>query len=439
MNNVRELALRLLCEWEAEGKYINLSLSSHYVDSLDRNERAALTALIYTAVENKIRYDYYISAISKRPTAEIEPRVLNVLRLGACQICDMDSIPNFAAVNETVKLARHKGESSFVNAVLRELSRRKKDGALPLPPYEKNPARHYSVKYSFPLWLVRKFIAELGEEEAVALLSSFNKIPPTDLTVNTLKISREEYLKKLTELGFSAEASPLSDISIRLHSGINPKELYGFGEGLFFVQDEASCLAAMALGAKAGDTVIDVCSCPGGKSFASAILMGNVGKLYSFDLHESKLSLVKDGALRLGLDSVYADACDAKVARPELFGTADKLIVDVPCSGLGVISKKADLRYRSEEGMSELPALQLEILESSVRYLKAGGELIYSTCTLSKEENDGVVAEFLSRNSGFSLVDFEAGALKSSSGMLHLYPHVHGTDGFFIAKLRKNK
>ena len=434
---MREVALRLLTEWELEGKYINLALSSHLPNSLVREERAALTALLYTTVEHKITYDYYISALSKRSLDKLSPKVVNILRLGMCQIVDMEKIPGFAAVNESVKLASNPGERSIVNAVLRAAVRAKNEGTLPLPPYEKNHARYYSVKYSFPIWLVKRFIGWFGEEEAIKLLSSFNSEPPLDISVNTVKTSREDLIAKLREGGVSAEPSPYNESSVRVYTKGDPTELYGFSEGYFFVQDEASASAVYALAPKSGDRVVDVCSAPGGKSFLAAILMSDKGEIRSFDIHESKLSLIKNGAQRLGLRSVFADVRDAKDPDSSLVSRMDKLIVDAPCSGLGVISKKSDLRYRSEEGIDELPELQLEILERSAAYLRKGGELVYSTCTLNPEENEGVVRRFLERNVDFEPLEFNVGEYESRGGWLTLYPNVHQTDGFFISKMRK--
>jgi len=434
---MRQAALRLLNEWETEGKYINLALSSHVTDSVAREERAALTALLYTTVEHKISYDYYIAALSKRSLDKLSPKVVNILRLGLCQIIHMDKIPSFAAVNESVDLASGKGERAIVNAVLRAAVRALEGGGLPLPPYEKSPARHYSVKYSFPLWLVRRFIAWFGEEEAVRLMEAYNTEPPLDVSVNTLRISRSDFIRELMERGVSCEASPVSECSVRIYSKGDPTALYGFSEGYFFVQDEASAAAVLALSPKVGDRVVDVCAAPGGKSFLSAILMGDKGEVRSFDIHESKLSLISSGAERLGLRSVFVDVRDAREPKQELLGRVDKLIVDAPCSGLGVLSKKSDLRYRPEEGTDLLPDLQLEILTASSGYLCPGGELVYSTCTLNPDENCGVVRRFLEENSDYESLDFTVGDIASVGGCLTLYPHVHGTDGFFIAKMRK--
>ena len=345
----------------------------------------------------------------------------------------LDSVPDFAAVNETVKLAGSRAERGFVNAILREALRRKDE--LPMPDKNKNIARYFSVFYSFPQELVKHFIKSFGEEKTEALLAYFNSVPKTTLSVNTAKISPDDFLSALKEKGYEAVRGEFSEISVNISGSVNPCEVFGYNEGYFFVQDEASAIAAYALGAKKDDTVIDVCACPGGKSFATAILSGGA-KIHAFDLHESKLSLIRDGAKRLGVD-ISVSAKDATEPDFALFGTADKLICDVPCSGLGVLAKKPDLRYKDTESLKRLPELQLKILTATSQYLKSGGELIYSTCTLNEAENQEVVRAFLSQNAGFTPVDFSVGTLVSEGGMLTLIPSEHKTDGFFIAKIKK--
>lgn len=435
--NIRKIALDLLMRYEASDTYINLALSSHIADSLTKEERGALTALLYTTVERKLTYDYYISAISGRGAEDIDSYTRNILRLGICQIIEMSSVPDFAAVNESVKLARNKGEAGFVNALLRSVVRQK--DCLPLPREEKNYRRYLSVKYSFPLWIVKALDKLYGREKTEELLSVFNNQKYTDLTVNTIKITAAELRKNLLGQGIEITDSLIPEHTVRIPKSVNPERIEGFSEGKFFVQDSACVISALALDPKRGDRVIDTCSCPGGKSFIAAILMGDEGEIHSFDLHESKLSLIAEGAERLGLVSLNIDCVDATEPRCELFGTADKVICDVPCSGLGVLAKKPDLRYKSEESVLELPELQYKILEASVKYLKVGGEILYSTCTLRKEENEEVVKKFLECNPGFTKINFSVGNVASSDGMLTLDPHVHNTDGFFMAKLKRVK
>ncbi len=435
--NMRKLALTLLSEYEDMGKYVNLSLSSHKADGLDREQKAFLTSLLYTAVEHKLTYDYYIAALSGRSIEKIDGRTKNVLRLGLCQLLVMNGIPPHAAVNETVALCRNKGERGFVNGILREAERRK--GALPLPDEKKNYPRYLSVKYSFPLWIVKSFSRLYGEAECEELLKRLSEIPSTDLTLNTEKISREKYLSLLSENGIIAEASPYSEATVRIPESVSPRELPLFGEGAFFVQDAACSAAVAALAPLPSERVIDVCSCPGGKSFVAAFLMENLGEIYSFDIHESKLSLIEDGAKRLGISIIKVGERDAREPDEMLFGSADKVICDVPCSGLGVLSKKPDLRYKSEEGIEALPELQYEILKASSKYLKVGGRLMYSTCTLREEENEGVFDRFLRENEGFAPVDFTVGEEKSARGRFTFKPQVHKTDGFFVGIIERKK
>ncbi|MBO5315359.1 MAG: 16S rRNA (cytosine(967)-C(5))-methyltransferase RsmB [Clostridia bacterium] len=428
--NIRKLALDLMLDYEINGKYVNLSLSSHSLDKLTDSERGQLTSLLYTAVEHKITYDYLIASLSGRSIEDVDDYTRALLRLGLCQIIHINSVPDFAATNETVKLARNPGERSFVNGVLRSAVRNKEN--LPIPNKEKNYRRYLSVKYSFPLWIVKHFSLLFGDEGCERILEFYNTEKYTDISVNLTKCDGSSLKEK-----YGAYSVINNGLSLRIDGSINPEKAAGFAQGDFFVQDTASATAVSVLAPRAGDRLIDVCSAPGGKSFAAAALMENKGEIYSFDLHESKLSLIESGAKRLGLDIINVNVGDATSAVENLLGTADKVICDVPCSGLGVLGKKPDLRYKDEAKVKELPPLQLKILTESAKYLKIGGELLYSTCTLNPDENENVVKAFIEENPSFELVDFKAGGLSSEGGMLTLLPHVHKTDGFFMAKLKR--
>lgn len=434
--NILEIAYRLMREYEASGKYANLSLSSHIADSLSASERAQLTSLFYTAVENKLRYDYYVSSVSRRPISDIDPDLRDLLRIGVAALLDMRSIPDHAAVNGTVSLARGKGARAFANAVLRSLARTR--DSLPMPAKEKNRVKYYSVKYSLPQPTVKYFISLLGEEGAVSFFEAGEEQKGAlTLSVNTLRISVEDMLLKLKGAGVNATRARFSPISIRVSESVDPRKLPGFSEGEIFVQDEASALGALTLGAKPGQLICDVCSAPGGKAMLTAVLTSDGADIRAFDLHKSKLSLITGSAQRLGLSSLKVSERDAKTPDRELLFKADRVICDVPCSGLGVMYKKPDLRYKDITDLSELCSLQYEILKASSGYLAPGGVLVYSTCTLRSEENEDIVSRFLSENEGFERVEFSHGELCSRDGMLTLYPHIHGTDGFFICKLRR--
>ena len=433
--NLRKAALELLDKYEAGEQYVNLSLYSHSLDGISIEERRLLTSLLYTTVEHKLTYDYYIAALSKRDGAKIDPHTRNILRLGLAQLIDIKAIPDFAAVNETVKLSRNPGERAFVNGVLRAAAKNK--DALPLPPGEKNAARHLAVKHSFPLATVKLFVKLFGEADAEKLLTYYNTEKYTDMLVNTLKGTREDAVKELSILGLAPVESERSSRSLRITVPFSVERLEAFRAGRVFVQDIASTLAVEALAPAKGDRLIDVCSCPGGKSFNAALLMGNEGEIFSFDLHESKLSLIEEGCERLGLSIVKVDSRDATEPDETLLGTADKVICDVPCSGLGVLAKKPDLRYKDISSTEDLCALQREILLRSSSYLKVGGELLYSTCTLNPDENEAVVDSFLSENPDFCKVEFTTGGVSSTDGKLTLLPHVHNSDGFFMAKIKR--
>lgn len=431
--NIREIALKFLLDYEECGKYVNLSLSSHITDNLSREEMGRLTGMLYTTVEGKLRYDYYIAALAARPVEKLSAHTLAILRLGMAQIFDLDRVPDFAAVNETVKLTKNSGERAFVNAILRKAVQVKENP--PMPDKNKNAPRYYSVKYSIPLKTVKHLIAELGEAGAVAFFEKINETSRTTLTVNTERISVDNLLDELKSEGYDATRALFSEFSIYVNGPFDVRRAKGYEEGYFFVQDEASAISVLALGAKKGDTIVDVCSAPGGKALAASVFSGGE-RVIAFDLHESKISLISGAAKRLGLP-VNATARDALVPDESLFEKADRVICDAPCSGLGVMAKKPDLRYKNISAAEELPELQYNILTASSRYLKSGGVMIYSTCTLNKQENEEVVERFLSENPDFYKEDFKVGSLESSCGMLTLYPHVHDTDGFFVARLRK--
>lgn len=428
----RELTLSLLTEWEEQGKYANLALSPRRLSALTPQESARVSARFYTVIEHLLTLDHLILALSARGREDVTPHTRRLLRLGLSELLYARSVPEHAAVFETVALAKNKGEAAFVNAVLREAIRRKDD--LPLPDPKKNFARYLSVRYSTSLWIVKNYIQLYGKDGAESLLKAFGERQGYDLCVNPLRISRDAYIEKLTAAGIEAE--PLLTQGVRLRKSYPVSALPGFFEGEFHVQDAASQIAVSVLSPRTGERVIDVAAAPGGKSFTAAEQMRDGGEVFSFDLHENKLSLLRTGAERLGLSSLRIAARDGRTPDPALIGTADRVLCDLPCSGLGVLGKKPDLRYKSEEEVRALPALQEEILAASAAYVRAGGILVYSTCTLRREENEEVVERFLSRAGDFSLVPFSIGG-RAYDGLYTAFPPESGTDGFFIAKFQK--
>ena len=431
--NIRKLALDLLNKSEKAGQYSNIAVDNAIKKNcLDTKDSSLLCALVYGVIERKLTLDYIIDSLSSLPPSKIELNIRNILRMGIYQLVYFDRIPPHAAINESVELcpARSRG---FANAILRNYQR--KSGEIKFPDKDKSPLDYLSVTYSFPTALCKRFIQIFGFEKAEKIFAAFCKEPSMTLRVNTLKISREELIASFGEKGISATASPISPCGVKV-VGASISEL-GIDDGLFFVQDEASQLSVLALGAKEGDKILDVCSCPGSKSFGAAIEMKNNGEIFSFDLHENKLSLVKSGAQRLGISIIKTDARDGRVFDENFEGFADKIICDVPCSGFGVMAKKPEIRYKDPKDSLGLPAIQYDILSNSARYLKIGGILVYSTCTLLPEENELNVKKFLEAHREFEPCDFNIGEIRSQNGMITLNPYDHQTDGFFIAKLRK--
>lgn len=399
-------------------------------------ERAFFTALFYGVIEKKITLDYIISRLSSRKIDDIDIKVLTILETGIYQLRCMDKVPESAAVNESVKLCDEfyapKNSGAFVNALLREYIRKKDE--IPFPDRKKDYIKYLSVTYSVPEWLGDLWSREYGAE-CEKLLEATTHSPRMTLRANTLKTTAEELALSLGALGIKAETTKFAPHGVKLFSAA-PTESLSSLDGLFFVQDEASQIAVSALGATAGDTVVDCCAAPGGKSFGAALDMKNAGAVYSFDLHKSKMSLIESGAARLGISIIRADVQNG-AERREGMPLADKIICDVPCSGLGVIAKKPDIRYKSPEEFERLPELSQKILDTAATYLKQGGDMIFSTCTLRRAENEDVVEKFLAAHPDFAPSPFKVGSLESS-GTLTLLPHVHKTDGFFIAKLHKN-
>lgn len=422
--NVRETAYRSLLRYDKEGAYSNIEVS-HTLEGgyLTGADRALYTALTYGVIERKITLDYFIEAFA-RPIDKIEPKLRPILRMGLYQILYMDRIPDSAACNESVKLAKrftHAGTAGFVNGVLRSVARRKDD--LPYP--KKGSYDYLSVFYGYPTWLVERWCRAYGEEQTERLLIAMNEVPPLTLRVNTLRTTREALIAELKAAGIDCLPTEAPH-GVRLTAATPIGAIEALRDGRSFVQDEASQRCVEALGAKAGETVLDLCACPGGKSFGIALSMGNEGKVQSYDLRGSKLSLIEEGARRLGITCITAAEKDSTVYDETLAASADRVLCDVPCSGLGVIAKKPDLRHKAVADIDKLPEVQYRILRNGARYLKAGGTLVYSTCTLNGEENEKVISRFLEEHREFSL-----------DGMTTLFPHKDHTDGFFICRMKK--
>lgn len=433
MDNPRELALKSLVKTDTGGAFSNIEINTALERAnLSYEDRGLYTALYLGVLEKRITLDYIIAKYSKIPLGKIDLEALNALRLGIYQIMFMDKIPDYSATDESVSLVAKKSRG-FVNAILRSFLRDGKKIDLPKEKWER-----VSIEYSYPLDIINIFISSYGENVAYDLITRSKSEKGLSLRVNTLKAEIESVLNTLRADDDNATLSKYTDDVIKTSLPIScVKQL--IDDGVVFVQDEASRLCSIAVGAKENDTVLDACACPGGKSFSMAIDMKNKGRLISCDLHKSKLSLIEKGAKRLGIDIIEVYAQNGKEKRDDFEGGFDKVLCDVPCSGLGIIFKKPDIKYKPIESINNLPRVQYEILENCKNYVKVGGELIYSTCTLNKEENEVNVTKFLKANSDFEPVDFYFDGIKSRDGMCTLMPHINNTDGFFIAKMKRIK
>lgn len=439
--NPRKAAALSLNSCIKNGRFANLELDSvikkYRFEGLDRS---FFTALLYGSVERLITLDYVISKFSDVPLEKIDPVVLCILRISVYQIMYMDRVPDNAVCNEAVEISKRitkVGAANFINAVLRSICRRKQE--LPSLLVSEGGFKALSVSTGLPEWILRLWKDDYGADCAKALAFYFADLSPyVTLRVNTAKTTRESLLSAL-----GAKASPCrySKVGIKMDGSFPAADLYGFDEGLFFVQDEASQLTVLScldgMSKKDGAVLVDCCACPGGKTFSAAIELFGKGKVYSFDLHANRTTLISSGAERLGLDNITVGARDARTPDESLFGKADAVICDVPCSGLGVIGKKPDIRHKTYEDIERLPSVQYDILCEAVKYLKPGGVLIYSTCTLRKAENEDIVTKFIAEHGSEGYTLSSTGIFGDDCGYVTFMPHITQTDGFFAAKIVK--
>ena len=421
----RGLAHRSLVGLERDGRYSNLEVNSAILRSdLSDADRGLYTRLVYGVTERRITIDNIISEYSSKPVDDLDADVRSALRLGIYQLLWMDRVPDHSAVDESVGLVSRQ-KRGFVNAVLRSFLRGGKKYNLP---DKSDYSRYLSVKYSVPMPLVELFMNTAGED-IEELLCAMNREPHIGLRVNRLKITADAAARMT--------GGRISDIApdVVIVDSLDDTAKSGLSEGLWFVQDEASRITSAAVGAKAGELVVDTCACPGGKSFSMAIDMENRGVVRSFDLHANKLSLIRSGAEKLGIGIIDTAARDARDPDNELVGKADRVLCDAPCSGLGVIAKKPDIRYKEIRDIERLPEIQYGVLCGAAKYVRDGGVLVYSTCTINKAENEDVVERFLRENPEFSLEDDPY----LGGGMRTFLPHRDGCDGFFAAKMKKTK
>ena len=445
--NLREMALEILLEVEKNGAYPNVLLKQTLDKYLymEKQERAFLTRLVEGTVERKLTLEYYINNMSKTPVNKMKPVIRCIMRMAAYQIFYMDAVPDSAACNEAVKLAEKKGFQTlkgFVNGVLRNLSRQK--DAIAMPDAQKEPVKSLSVQYSVPEWLVEKVTKDYGMEHAKNMFDSlYENVGATSIRVNTSKISTEECVKLLEKEGVHVEKGAYVENALEISGYDSLAFLETFEKGYFQVQDVSSMLVGLAANPKSGDHVIDICAAPGGKSIHVADLLNGTGHVESRDLTDYKVGLIEENIFRCGFKNITAKRADALMFDETAKETADIVIADLPCSGLGVLKKKSDIKYRmTQSQIEELVQLQRAILKNAVTYVKSGGTLIYSTCTIAKEEND-LQVDWILENLPLQLVSLEGCVCEEllkdckREGVLQLLPGREKTDGFFLAKFQK--
>lgn len=433
-------ALVLLAVWE-QGRRSDQALDETVRQmKLDARDRALCAQLVYGVLQNRLLLDYDLAPCLSRPLEKVDGKVRIALELGAYQLLFLDKIPPSAAVNESVTLVKRWGMGSaagFVNGVLRTLLRRR-DRLPPLPEEEADFVAHWSLKTSHPNWLVERLCRQYGREETRQILLSHAVQPPVTVRVNRLKTDRDAAMEEMRRLGLEVRAHPALPNCVQLPRLGELLTSPPFTGGKVTVQDAASVLCVDILDPKPGQTVIDCCAAPGGKSCYIGEKMDNRGALWACDLHPNKVARIDRAAARLGITVLHSAVRDAAVCWSPWLDEAEAVLCDAPCSGLGVIGKKPEIRYKDPAQIGRLPAIQQKILDNVCRYVKPGGTLVYSTCTILQEENQQVVEQFLARHGAFALCPFDTPLTGPvPGGMVQLLPHRHGTDGFFVAKMRR--
>lgn len=433
----RETALNALIACRREAAWSNGVLKEYIVrDRLDRRDAALAARLCYGVLQNRNKLDFYLKQLLTGKLKDLHPVVHDILHLGLYQIYELDKVPDNAAVSESVDLAKkyckkQRFAPGLVNGVLRNAVKTK--GTL------KEPAS-LEDRYSHPWELIKLLRSYVGKDRIEMMLKANNEAPQTIIQVNTLKITAEALKQRLAEERVEAEIHPWMPECLVLGSTGDLEKLPAFHDGLFYVQDPAAKLSVLCAALPEEEIrILDCCAAPGGKSFTASMATAGKGIITSCDIHEHKVPLIQKGAARLGIEKLTARQQDASENVPEWNDGFDAVIADVPCSGYGIIRKKPDIRYKTIADMADLPALQLAILKNQARYVKPGGILMYSTCTLVRAENEGIVESFLRENNEFSLEPLPLPGCfpKNESGMLALVPGEHDTDGFFIARMRR--
>jgi len=437
----REIALKALYKIEKENAYSNLVLDEimkENKDKLTKIDVGFISEIVYGVTTYRITLDYIISKYSKTKINKISIFTKNILRMGIYQIIFLTKVPISAAVNESVNLAKKYSAKSkgFINAILRKVS---------VEDYNKidninDDIERISTKHSMPKWIIEELLKEFKIEEVQKICINSNLKPKTTVRVNTIKISEEELLKIFDEKNIKYKKSEIENF-IYLENIKNISEIEEFKKGYFTVQDLAAGLTSIILNPKKGEKILDCCSAPGGKTTHLAEIMKNSGEILAWDLYDSRLKLVNENAKRLGIDIIKTEIKDASEFHEELFQKFDKILLDVPCLGIGVIKRKPDIKWqREKDDLAKIKKEQLNILENCSKYLKKGGYMVYSTCSILKEENEEIIKDFMKKNDNYKIISSNLTAKLNQNtendGMLRLYPNKK-YDGFFICLLQK--
>lgn len=444
--NIREIVFNILYDIFINEAYSNITINKYLKKyNIKELDRRFIKNLVFGTIEKKYTLDYIISFFSKRKIANIDKKALIILEMGLYQLKYMSKVPAYAAVNESIELAKKitgHGLAKFITAVLRNYKRREND--IKFPERDKDLKEYLCINYSYPEWIVKRLLNNYDSDTVEKLLKSLSKKPKICYRINTLKTDKAELENILKSKGFKYEYGILIDEALYIDiKDVESNELYI--NGYIYVQDESSMLVSKILNPKQGDLIIDVCSAPGGKSTHVAQLINDEGEIISFDIYKHKIDLVNKNCKRLGINSVRTEIFDATKVNEKYINKADRVLVDVPCTGIGIIRKKPDIKLKSidERDIEELNEIQYKILESSSKYVKKGGYLIYSTCTIGKEENQDIIDKFLKNNKNFKMIDITDDVPKNlnsdtlSKGYIQITPLDYGIDGFFISKMQK--
>ena len=442
MDNPRHSAAKILCAVYEKDAYANIALVNEIrKNSYNDIDRRFLTEIVYGSVKMGLTIDWILTKYMTRPLKKIPPMVRAILRISVYQLFFMDRVPISAICNEAVKLTKkyaHQGTANFVNAVLRTAGREKDKAKF--PDEEKNKLEFLSLSTGHPLWMIKRWEELFGYDETKKLADFNNSEPILSLRTNTLKVTREELLNELQTQNIEAKKSEITPEGILITKHKSLDEMTIIQDGKAQVQDESSMLAVHVLSPKEGEFIIDLCAAPGGKSTHIAALMNNRGKVLATDIYAHKIEKINENAKRLGIDIIETKELDGRELGKLYENKADRVLVDAPCSGLGVLRRRPDARLKkNEDEIKKLPKLQLELLESGAKAVKKNGVLVYSTCTIEPMENEEVVKKFLEQNSEFELDNTGEflPIIKRKEKMIQLLPTRDNTDGFFIARMIK--